>query len=247
MELPQVKQRSSIVLRRLLNQTGLARKKVFAVGFNKTGTSSLHALFESLGRPSYHGNRWRSCDDLALLRAYDCFSDGIPKDLAKLDRLFPGSKFILQVRDLDGWIYSRLAHVERSKKAHTYKGGAHWDATEEAVKAWVRERNAHHLSVLSYFSERPSDLLVVNFIRDEAAATKICGFLGKTGSYRRPEKNMNTRKSRPAEHTAMIGRSIAALGIPERELEYDIYCPSIAGPDARAGFPPDTDVQALFG
>jgi len=107
--LDRAKQKAMMVGRRLLNHTGIRRTKVFAVGFNKCGTTSMHVLFESLGLSSYHGTKWRNCDDLTLLRAYDCFSDDIPTDLAKLDRMFPNSKFILQVRKLDAWVYSRLA------------------------------------------------------------------------------------------------------------------------------------------
>ena len=103
--------------RLLLNGLGLRKgQKVFAVGFAKCATTSLHALFVSLGLPSFHGIGWRSCNSIQLLRTFDCFSDGIPKDLEKLDRLFPGSKFVLQVRDLQSWVYSRLGHIERNKK-----------------------------------------------------------------------------------------------------------------------------------
>ena len=88
-------------LRITLNRTRLRRReKVFAIGFNKSGTSSLHALFKSLGLSSYHGVEWRTCQDDDLLQSYDCFSDDIPADLPKLDRMFPGAKFILQVREL---------------------------------------------------------------------------------------------------------------------------------------------------
>jgi hypothetical protein len=240
MKVHRIKQRASISLRRLLNQAGMREEKIFAVGFNKSGTSSLHALFKSLGRLSYHGTKWRGCDDLELLQLYDCFSDGIPKDLAKLDRLFPGSKFILQLRDLESWIYSRLAHIERNKKAKTYKAHPAWDTTEHAIKAWVRARNAHHLFVLSYFSERPSDILVVNFIRDESAASRICRFLGYEGECQRPKWNINPSKERPLKHTEMLGRCIAELGIPERELEYDIYCPSIESSEVHSRFPVDS-------
>lgn len=242
MKLDNVKPKARIKLRCLLNQTGMRKNKVFAVGFNKTGTTSLHTLFESLGHSSYHGIQWRSCDDLALLRSYDCFSDGIPRDLAKLDRLFPGSKFILQVRDLESWIYSRLAHIERSKETNTYHDEPEWDTTEYAIKAWIRERNAHHLFVLSYFSERPSDIIVVNFIRDESVATKIGRFLGYNGRHQRPKANVNPGKERPLKHTEMLRRCIVELGIPDHELQYDIYCPSLARSEAQFGFPADTSM-----
>ena len=72
-----------------------------------------------------------------LLKAYDCFSDGIPQDLAKLDRTFQGSKFVLQVRDLESWVYSRLAHIERKKESGHYRVGLDWDTTDYAVTAWI--------------------------------------------------------------------------------------------------------------
>ena len=227
-------------MRRFLNQTFIRNRKIFAVGFNKSGTTSLHSLFTSLGFLSYHGVQWRKCDDLKLLRSYDCFSDGIPKDLAKLDCLFSGSKFFLQVRDLDSWVYSRLAHIDREKEKNSDYGSSECDTTEYAIKARIKKRNAHHLFVLSYFSERPFDVLVVNFIRDEHAATKICEFLGYEGNYDRPEKNVNPSKEPPLKHIEMLRRCISELEIPEHELKYDIYFPSLVCSEGHRKFPADT-------
>ncbi|MBW2172080.1 MAG: hypothetical protein JRF69_08885 [Deltaproteobacteria bacterium] len=216
--------------------------KIFAVGFNKTGTTSLHALFESMGFTSYHGKKWRACDDIELLRSYDCFSDGIPKDLAYLDRMFPNSKFILQVRELDTWIFSRLAHIERRKERNIHQEGPLWDNTETSVKYWIRQRNDHHLHVLSYFAERPSDLLVVNFVRDESAATRISGFLGHPGRRERPIEHVNPQKEHPLRHTEMLNQCIAEIGIAESELNYDILCPSLISNEMRDIFPADTSL-----
>jgi len=246
MAIDHIKQEASIKLRRLLNLCG-REKKVFVIGFNKSASSSLHALFRSIARPSYHSTKWNDCDDLKLLKSYDCFSDGIPLDLAKLGRLFPSSKHILNVRDLDSWIYSRLAHIEREKEANTYNGGRGWDNTEYAIKAWIKLRNAHHLFVLSYFSQRPSDILVINFIRYESAATDVCRFLGYRGQYKRPKKNVNPDKKRPLKHREMFKRCIAELRIPENELKYDIYCPSLESKKIRATFPADSSLLGLNG
>ena len=251
MKLPHIKQvairtarchKGKVVLtaRRLLNQIGLRKKKVFAIGFNKSGTTSLHALFRSLGLLSYHGVKWRDCDDLKLLKSYDCFSDDIPKDLAKLDNLFPGSKFILQVRNLDSWVYSRLAHIEREKEENSFIGGPEWDITEFAIKAWIMKRNSHHLFVLSYFSQRPNDFLVVNFIRDESAATKVSNFLGYEGKYERPKRNINPRNERPLKHSELLSKVITELGIPESELSCDILCKSLISSETQIRFPQDT-------
>ncbi|PKN95330.1 MAG: hypothetical protein CVU44_01215 [Chloroflexi bacterium HGW-Chloroflexi-6] len=230
-----------ISLHRFLNRSGIRKKKIFAIGFNKSGTTSLHALFMSLGLFSYHGVEWRGCDNLKLLREYDCFSDDVPKDLPKLDKLFPRSKFILQVRDLESWVYSRLAHIERERKQNVI-GGPEWELTEFAIRSWVKKRNAHHLFVLSYFSKRPSDLLVVNFIRDETAAAKVCNFLGYKGNYPKPLENANPSKNIPPEYSKMLQNVLAELKIPEAEAKNDIYCPSLAGSENYSGFPVDSSL-----
>ncbi len=243
MQIKQVIKKPTYSLRVFLNKVGIRNKKVFVVGFNKSASTSLHALFESLGYPSFHGVEWRTHDDLMLLRKYDCFSDSEPRDLSELDRLFPGSKFILNLRDLRSWIYSRLAHIERGKKADiNYKTHPRWDTTEEAIKEWIKRRNAHHLFVLSYFSDRPSDLLVVNFIRDELAAEKVCRFLGHKRECQRPMENVNPSKEHPKKHTEMLQKCIAELGISERELDYDIYCPSIESKETKSRFPADSSM-----
>lgn len=229
--------------RLLLNGLRLRKaRKIFAVGFNKCATTSLHALFTTLGFPSYHGTLWRRCDNMWLLKTYDCFSDGIPQDLAKLDRTFPGSKFVLQVRDLESWVYSRLAHIERSKQSGHYRVGLDWDTSDYAVAAWIKQRNRHHLFVQEYFAERPDDLLIVNFIRNPSAATRVASFLGFRGTYDRPEDNVNPEKAVQASHRDMLTRCAAELRIPAEELKYDIYSPSLLEPNSHPKFPPDSDL-----
>ena len=245
MVLKTIKNWTAAGVSRLRNANSTSQKKVFAVGFNKTATSSIHDLFKTLGLKSFHGPKWRACDDLQLLKSYDCFSDGIPKDLPKLDRLFPGSKFILQVRDLDSWIYSRLSHIERNKATGNYNAGDKWDNSENAIKSWITGRNFHHLHVLSYFEKRPLDLLVINFIRDESAAKKIADFIGLKGNLQKPMKNVNPKKERLPKHIEMLNACVSDLNISDQELKYDIYCPSILESTDPQGFPCDTSKLEL--
>lgn len=235
--------RSSIIVgcRILVNGLGLRKgRKVFAVGYNKCATTSLHALFTSLGLPSHHGTGWRRCDNLWLLNTFDCFSDGVPHDLQKLDRLFPGAKFILQVRDLDSWVYSRLAHIERGKSRRGYTVNAEWDTTEHAVTQWILQRNSHHMFVQEYFSRRPDDLLIVNFLRDSKAGTRVANFLSFSGNYDRPADNANPEKGVPQGHRLLLSACAAALHVPNNELTYDIYCPSLIEQGTSFRFPFDT-------
>ncbi len=229
-----------LFLNRQMSRLGLRRKKIFAIGFNKCGTTSLHSLFLSLGLSSYHGQAWKTCENMSILHSYDCFSDGIPKDLAKLDTVFPGSKFILQLRDLKSWVFSRLAHIERMTAMDAHDGGPTWDNTEFAIKAWIKQRNEYHLFVLSYFADRPSDLLVVNFIRDESAAEKVCGFLGYETAVERPRENVNPNKQPPPEHEKMFKNCIAELHLTDEEVLNDIFCPSLASDEDKGRYPEDS-------
>lgn len=229
--------RSALV--RLLS--GHRAKKVFAIGFNKTGTTSLHRIFQDLGYRSYHGTRWRDTARPMIYRFYDAFCDGVPDDFRKLDTMFPRAKFILQVRDIDVWLDSRLEHIRRlppNKPRH-----AEWTATETAVEAWVRKWNAYHLSVLSHFQSRPDDLLLVNYIRDPQAARKIAAFLGHPVVVEKPHANRNPTAGLAAgttlKNAGMIGTVLAGLGIPESEWQNDIHCPSLSR-EAATGIPADT-------
>lgn len=217
------------------------KSKVFAVGFNKSGTYSMHTLFQALGLRSYHGIEWRDCENLKLFYTYECFTDGPPSNIPKIDRLFPGSKYIWQVRDLESWIYSRLAHIERLKtNKKNYKTSEKWDTTENAIKHWIKVRNKHHLKLYSYFENRPSDILIVNIIRDDLAATKISNFLGYDGVYKTPKKNQNPKNKIPANHTEMFRNSVSDLSLTDEEIGYDIYCPTLVEDQVLLKYPADS-------
>jgi hypothetical protein len=170
--------RLTLRFRKALNEKGLRHApKVFAIGFNKSATTSIHELFKSLGIPSLHqgiGGKgiWRTLDDKKLLQSYDCFSDGVPivGDVENLNKLFPDAKYILQVRDLEGWVYSRIAHIEKIIKNKPW-AIKHPPASAADVKKWILQRNKYHAYVLDYFSTRPDDLVIVNFIRDSGSGS----------------------------------------------------------------------------
>jgi hypothetical protein len=217
--------------------------KVFCIGFNKTGTSSLHALFERAGFRSYHGRAWRRME-ADLLGRYDCFSDGIPDDFTELDRRYPRSRFILNVRDLDAWLGSRLDHVRREKAAGTWEERAgNWDDTNSAVRNWIARRNAHHRRVLDYFRGQPEKLLIVNYPRDLHAAEKIYAFLGlRSPPPERPRENVNIDGDSLARNRDRIDRLLEELGIPASERQCDILCPSLLAEHREDLYPADTSL-----
>jgi hypothetical protein len=108
------------------------------------------------------------------------------------------------------------------------------------VKSWILQRNSYHLFVHEYFSQRPDDLLVVNFIRDPAAGTRVANFLGYQGDHDRPMDNVNPEKTIPAAHVEILHRCATELGIPTHEFKHDIYCPSLLAPANSVRLSPDS-------
>lgn len=188
--------------------------KVFCVGRNKTGTTSMEMALRSLGyrmglqaRGEMLKDDWARRDFtrvVALCRTADAFQD-VPFSNAftfqALDPHFPGSKFVLTVRDSPEQWYESLVRfhtkiVGKGRRptaddlrefTYRYKGFL-WDAfvaTYGGDERLLYDRDtyiAHYLdhnrSVTEYFRHRPSDLLVLNVGAADAMRT-LCEFLGR--------------------------------------------------------------------
>ena len=123
---------------RLSKRPEWPQQKVFCVGMHKSGTTSFHQLMSDLGARSLHSTR-RSMAALGLgannsaeegdgtrsdltaridapmlqklVDQYDCFSDNPwPLLYRRLDVAFPGSRFVLTVRDTENWLRSQIEH-----------------------------------------------------------------------------------------------------------------------------------------
>ncbi|HEX3599131.1 MAG TPA: sulfotransferase, partial [Lacipirellulaceae bacterium] len=88
------------------------KQKVFCIGFNKTGTTSIGAALQSMGYTlGNQGEAELLIDDwarrdfrrlLKLCETADAFQDipfSLPETYAALDEAFAGSKFVLTVRN----------------------------------------------------------------------------------------------------------------------------------------------------
>ncbi|NOR64052.1 MAG: hypothetical protein GQ535_16400 [Rhodobacteraceae bacterium] len=203
-------------------------RKVFAIGFNKTATSSIHEVFQKLGMLSAHNTHWRDTKRTFVFLKYQCFTDGPPDDFTALDRRFKNSKFILNIRDLDEWIDSRLEHIRLSKEKKSTQIHSKWDRTDFAVKHWIEERNHYHQQVLDYFRDRPDDLLVLNYIREADPGQKIADFLGKTKIVSKVYKRstQQTRERGTLRNKDRIHRCLTELAVPKSAWQSDIHCPT---------------------
>jgi hypothetical protein len=162
--------------------------KIIGVGFQKTGTSTLREALKILGFrvrdttpraliPILRGNTGKI---RRMLRGYDAMED-TPwyKIYRELDQMFPGSKFILTIRDADSWFTSVSKHIGDLRAAHhewIYGRGKGLPAEDREHAISVYQR--HNEEVLQYFEDRPGDLLVLDFTKGDRWE-KLCAFLEK--------------------------------------------------------------------
>jgi hypothetical protein len=167
----------------------MARPKVFCIGFQKTGTTSLFASLNMLGyrTAAVVGRDW-TAERLAAEGAALCIETAKNVDAAQdmpwplffreLDAAYPGSKFILTVRDAESWFASIEKHFGANPgemQAFTYGRDAAAPAGNRARYLEVYAR--HEREVRSYFAERPNDLLIMDLGSGDGWP-ELCAFLG---------------------------------------------------------------------
>ncbi|MFA0813010.1 sulfotransferase [Microbulbifer epialgicus] len=171
--------------------------KVFQIGFNKCGTTSLNHFFSRNGYKAIHwdyGNLALKLEEnsqlgrplLSAYEEYNFFSDmelvtserclyAFEKYFQELDRQYPDSYFILNTRPVDKWINSRLKHgggsyLRRFQDIYSCD-------REEVILHWKHEWYRHHSTVLQYFYGRENFLL---FDIETDGGDKLKSFIGCT-------------------------------------------------------------------
>lgn len=172
--------------------------RVFGIGLHKTATTSLHAALTAIGIESFHWGTgeapliWYEMQALGRSKTLEQFyalSDlPIPLLYKQLDTSYPGSKFILTVRNEHDWIESvrRLWSYEHnptrgiwdiypfSNYIHTVLYGQ----KEFNAELFLARYRRHNDEVREYFKRRPDDLLVMDMdLGGDFGA--LCRFLGR--------------------------------------------------------------------
>lgn len=195
------------------------KTKYFCIGRNKTGTTSLKVAFEKLG---YRVGRQRTAEILydqfyfksefepivRYCQSAQVFQDvpfSCPETYKYLDKAFPGSKFILTVRDdAEQWYSSisrfhakkfgkdgRIPTTEDLKKASYVRRGFSYntvllhgttDLDPYDKAAMMAHYKQHNRDVIEYFKDRPNDLLVLN-LSEDGAYQKFLDFLDIKSSF----------------------------------------------------------------
>lgn len=167
--------------------------KVFCIGFQKTGTSSIGAALRILGYRVHNGFRFNQPGKVkveppvSLAKLADIALPLVPKFsgfqdnpwcllFRELDAAFPGSRFILTRRAPDKWADSLYRHFRETDSA-MFRFIYGCDTAAARPRGHYLERyEAHNQAVLSYFKNRPSDLLILDL--ETANWDPLCAFLG---------------------------------------------------------------------
>ncbi|MGY5850495.1 sulfotransferase [Salegentibacter sp. F14] len=190
------------------------KPKVFGIGANKTGTTSLKTAMTDLGyiigsqkKAENFIYDWGNRDFHRIIKycySAQFFQDipfSLPFTYVVLDHEFPGSKFILTIRnDSEEW-YKSLINYHSLKwgsdneipdmkklRSSSYRSqGWAWDALEIACnvseddpynkKNLINYYESHNRAVQEYFRHRPNDLLILN-PSESNAMKKLGDFLG---------------------------------------------------------------------
>lgn len=164
--------------------------KIFGIGWAKTGTTTLRRCFEVLGYEHQSQRLDLVHDieegDLSRIRGVaeknESFEDWPWIILFReLDAMFPESKFILTTRSQERWVrsYTNMlstqgeASDELNEIRRILYGLPFPNVTEEQL---LQRYRRHNHKVKEYFSNRPDDLLVVNWEEGDRWE-KLCRFL----------------------------------------------------------------------
>jgi hypothetical protein len=168
----------------------MARRKVFGIGFQKTGTTTLGVILERQGYrvAGYHqfrnlaarpevGMAEIEAQALDLAARYDAAKDTPwPVLYRSLDAAFPGSRFIHVTRDPEAWIASAVKDFDGWPNAlHQAIYGVPHPKGHEDV--WLARYERHNREVAEYFAHRPDDCLFLRL--EEVTFEAVCDFLGE--------------------------------------------------------------------
>ncbi len=186
-------------------------EKVFAIGLPKTGTNSITNVFTDLGFKTKH---YIAHNFEEKSSKYDFISDVLASIRFEwLDRAYPGSKFILTVRELNSWLDSCRNHFKREA------GGIMGKVREElfGVNVWDEELfretyNRHFRNVRTYFQGR-DNLLILDILGGDKPdrMEDFLGFDVNVGSF--PKKNVRSYnwKSAYLNNILMSRREVAMI------------------------------------
>ena len=158
--------------------------KIFVIGFQKTGTTSLEHALQHLGFRVFGGDKnlqkFNNTKDLKLyikevLKQWDSVQDmPWPLYYKELYELYPRAKFILTYRDIDGWIKSIVKYfgsIRNPMMQRIYNV----PCAEGYEDIYKKVYEKHNKEVVEYFKGNPNFLIMEQGVNFDYKT--LCGFL----------------------------------------------------------------------
>jgi hypothetical protein len=163
------------------------KQKVFVIGFQKTGTTSLEHALQFLDYKVYGGDKnlfkFENKDDLKqyiskTLESWDVVQDmPWPLFYKELYELYPDAKFILTLRDTDKWIQSVVKYFA-SIRIPMHKKIYHVPCAEGYEEVYKKVYNKSNKDILEFFDGK-ANFIVMEQGRNFDYKT-LCQFLNIT-------------------------------------------------------------------
>ncbi len=164
--------------------------------------------------------------DKDFLNKFNAFGDSpFPFYFKELDKKFPGSKFIYTYRDSKKWV--------RSMKWLYEKGSIIWsqgflndeikfqvyNCSKYDEEALLKSYFDHHSKVISYFSDRSDDLLMIDIDNRKVDFDILCQFLNKpVPNIPFPQKNASRKVSFKKRVFYYLSRNIPYIDLIKQKL-----------------------------
>lgn len=172
---------------------------IFCIGYNKCGTSALHAFFEANGIASVHWDGGllartmlsNAVEGRKVFDGYDqdyrafsdmfFFNDRIAIEgiefFRLMDRDYPNSLFVYNTRDMQAWLQSRRNHASKAAGSLLQRYLAILNTTSETIVLdhWAERRLRFEAALATYFAGSPR-LLTLD-IDAEDVPVRLADFL----------------------------------------------------------------------
>lgn len=214
--------------------------KIIQIGFNKCGTRSIARLLGWAGLPGVDWKRGKLArnaaarmakgeppfadypgaigfTDIENMRVFEPPMVEFYKHYAYMYQHYPDAYFILNTRDKEKWLISRMNHKNYIWK---YRWFYKIWSREEIIRRWSSDWDEHHTAVQNFFSDKPGQLCVYNIETD--TPEKLAAFLAPsyvipTGEM--PHRGQTGRRKGMFQRPGWIKphKIRRALGLPQKD------------------------------
>jgi len=177
--------------------------KIFGLGLSRTGTRSLTVALRLLGYNAVHFPEenetffWlmNGIFDIPEINEHDAITDvQVVRFFKNLDVQYPGSKFILTVRDKEDWLRSTKKHFRGEERYERKDHEILTKASQNLKLFWLRSAvygtpvwdrelfsnvyDEHVINCTKYFKKRSKSFLIMDICAGQGWNV-LCPFLGK--------------------------------------------------------------------